>query len=712
MKLYFLVAFGLLTLLNPDALVAQSEESRVGLVLSGGGAKGFAHIGVMKVLEEVDMPIDIITGTSMGAVIGGLYSIGYTAEEMEAIAIQTNWQSLFRDDIRRRHIPIEDKLWDGMFLVSLPLTDNGISLPSGLIFGHKTNLLFSRLTWPYHELDSFGELPIPFACIATDLETGEAVVLKSGDLAKAIQASSAIPSIFSPVELDGRKLVDGGLVRNLPVQDAIDMGATFTLAINSSTQLLDIERILGMTDVLTQTINLQMMVNMKGEEDKSDFLLNPDLQGYNMLDFGDVQRIIRFGEDTARENIDRLREIADSLNANRNSQKKVSRVNTNSIYLNGVSFTNLQQLSDEQALAQMNLSSTGRVTLDEIEEGIARLYGLQLFNKVSYKMIKQGNGYHMVVDAQENLRDLIRFGFRYDSWTRASLLLNTTFRNVITRNSVLRLNSRFGEQLELDLHYFNYFGYKPKLAAGLDIKFTRYSLDYYEENVRTANVNTDALAGEFFLGSMFSSLAMGGVGLRQEIFNPSTRIGPDRFVEGWSNFTSLFGRIWLESYDNSVFPSQGNSINIHSEFSLPQIASVSFSRHEFSLGSYYPLSPKWVFQNRIYGGHTFGPDLPFHHQLFLGGYPDFPGYRLNELTGQSVASIRGSLRYEVVRNRYLMIGANAGNTYDRFTFSLDGIKVGWDVTAATNSILGPVSITIMGSDLHPVLLEFNAGYRF
>ncbi|MEX0779848.1 MAG: patatin-like phospholipase family protein [Balneolales bacterium] len=694
------------------SIKVRAQEDKVGLVLSGGGAKGFAHIGVLKVLEEVNMPVDVITGTSMGAAIGALHSLGYSADELEKVILETNWQALFSDDVNRRYIPIEEKMWDSKFLVSLPIKNASVGLPTGLVTGQKISLLLTRLTWPYHDSLDFNDLPIPFACIATDLETGEAVVFNSGSLPEALRASIALPSIFTPVEKDGRILVDGGLVRNLPVQDALDLGATYTLAVNASTQLLDAENLVSLGDVLNQTISLQMSRNMKGQELISDFLLHPDLGDYTTLDFGEAENIIQLGEDMARENYDELKHLADSLNRNRELKKLQRDKNPDSFNVQEVSFNGLVQLSEEQALKDLNLGNESPVTFAQIEESIARLHGLQVFSHVSYRLINSDDHYRLIVDVTEDSRDLLRFGFRYDSWTRASLLLNTTFRNVWYRNSTMRLNARFGEQLELDAQHFSYFGNSPKLGTGVDLNFTRYSIDQYDNRSRTANINTDAISSEVFLGTMFSSLAMGGVGIRQEVFNPSTRIGPERSADGWSSFTSLFGTFWLDSFDRAVYPNTGHSVNIRSEFSLPRLGYISFSRHQFDWSGYYPINDNVVMQNNVILGHAFGPDLPFHHQFFLGGYPKFSGYNLNELAGQSVASLQGKIRLEVLDDRYVIFGSNAGNAFEQLTFNPEEITMGWDVSLAANTMLGPLSLTLMGSRRHPLLVEFHAGYRF
>ena len=208
-----------------DSAAADRQRPRVGLALSGGGAKGFAHIGVLKVLESAGVPIDCISGTSMGSIVGALYAIGYSVDEIEAIALESDWEDIFSDAITRRDRPIEQKLVEDRYLLSLPLVGTKIGLPRGLIAGQKVSALLDRLTLPVHGQTSFRELPIPFSCVATDIVTGEAVVLDSGFLPEAIRASMAIPSAFTPVEIDGRLLVDGMLVRNFPVQDVIDLGA-------------------------------------------------------------------------------------------------------------------------------------------------------------------------------------------------------------------------------------------------------------------------------------------------------------------------------------------------------------------------------------------------------------------------------------------------------------------------------------------------------
>lgn len=234
-----------------DAQEPVVDRPKVGLALSGVSARGFAHIGVLKVLEEVGMPVDYITGTSMGSIVGSLYAIGYPVEELDNIARQVDWDDLFRDNVGRRYMSMEDKRWDARYQASLFLDRGRIRLPSGLVAGQKVSELLARLTWSVHHVSNFDELPIPFACVATDIATGEPVVLRKGSLPEAVRASMAIPTLFTPVIINDRLLVDGLIARNLPAQEVRKMGAHVVIGVDVGSDLWPVEDLESMVDILT-----------------------------------------------------------------------------------------------------------------------------------------------------------------------------------------------------------------------------------------------------------------------------------------------------------------------------------------------------------------------------------------------------------------------------------------------------------------------------
>ncbi|MFW6348232.1 MAG: patatin-like phospholipase family protein, partial [Cyclonatronaceae bacterium] len=249
---------------------ASPAHTKFGLTLSGGGAKGFAHLGVLKVLEEVGMPIDYISGTSMGALVGGLYAMGYSTEYIEEVISAMNWNELFSDDQRRRHMPMEEKEWDSKYLLTLPLIEGGVGLPSGVVAGQRIQLLLNQLAWPHPGYQDFHAFPIPFTAVATNLETGEPLIMTEGYIAEAIRASISIPSIFNPVNMNGHLLIDGGVVRNLPVEEAREMGADYVLAVNVSPPLREAGELLSIIDVLDQTITFQVSDNINASKEQAD----------------------------------------------------------------------------------------------------------------------------------------------------------------------------------------------------------------------------------------------------------------------------------------------------------------------------------------------------------------------------------------------------------------------------------------------------------
>ena len=301
-------------LLLPQLSAFGKERPKVGLALSGGAARGFAHVGVIKVLEEVGMPIDCVAGTSMGAVIGGLYAAGYTAAEIESLSIHVDWDELFSDAVGRRPLAMAYKRWDARYAVTLPMDGWRPVLPAGLIAGQKITKLLCRMTLPVQHVDDFRALPYSYMCVATDIETGEVVQLDHGNLADAIRASMAIPSLFTPVVIDGRLLVDGGVVRNLPAQDARDLGADIVIGVEAVEPLYKEGELNSMMRIMDQAIHFQISGTSREQRELCDLLIVPesDRPGY---DFSQAAYFIERGEAAARAILPQLRALSDSLRA-------------------------------------------------------------------------------------------------------------------------------------------------------------------------------------------------------------------------------------------------------------------------------------------------------------------------------------------------------------------------------------------------------------
>ena len=364
-----------------------SGKNRIGLVLSGGGAKGYAHIGVLKVLEREGISIDCITGTSMGSVIGALYSIGYKASDIEKIMTETDWKTLLADSVQRRNMPLRNRADSSRFLFSIDFKGYMPVIPKGLISGQNLENRLSSLTLPYHDYTDFSGLPIPFKCIATDAETGKAVVIEKGILAEAVRASMSIPSVFSPVEIDGKLLIDGGISRNFPVSDVKKMGAVTVIGVDAGQPLYKKENIDSFLKIMEQSMSYLGDESVKKERALCDLLILPDIEGYSSSDFDKADEIIKKGEEAAEKKLREIKTLAAEIKTKSSSEIRLASLNrSNEIFINKINVMGLNKVSETAALSLLGLKPNTSITPDDAEEALRNLYGSGMFNKAKFRI--------------------------------------------------------------------------------------------------------------------------------------------------------------------------------------------------------------------------------------------------------------------------------------------------------------------------------------
>jgi NTE family protein len=394
------------------------HRPRIGLVLSGGGARGVAHIGVLKVLEEQHVPIDAIAGTSMGAVVGGLYASGLTAREIESIMTSLNWQEAFRDLPPREDLTLRRKQEDQNFLVKFPLGIRGgkVLLPKGLIQGQRLNQILRRLTLPVARITNFDELPTPFRALATDLETGDAVTLDSGDLTSAMRASMSAPGVFAPVERDGRLLVDGGISENLPVDIARAMGVDILIVVDVGSPLLTREKLNSVPVISNQMIAILIQRNSREQLEKlktQDVLIAPPLGDTSSFDFGNVKRVIAVGERAARASIERLAALA--MTPQETARYAQVRENARQVAPPRIDFVQVDSGSKNysQRLNSLFDDLTGKpLDPDALARRMTTLYGEGSLDTLDYQVVKENDHYGLALDARGNSigPNYVRFG--------------------------------------------------------------------------------------------------------------------------------------------------------------------------------------------------------------------------------------------------------------------------------------------------------------
>lgn len=703
-----------------------TAETRIGLALSGGGAKGFAHLGFIKVLEEIGLPIDYISGTSMGALVGGLYAMGYTSEQLEEIATSLNWDDLFSDSIRRRHIPMEEKEWDSLYLVTLPIIGRSITLPAGVVAGHRIELLLNNLTWRYPGPQNFLEFPIPFVCVATDLETGEAVVLTEGFPSEAIRASISIPTAFMPKTIDGRVLVDGGVVRNLPVEEVIELGADIVLAVNISDPLRSADQLYNIVDILDQTVSFQIVKSIRQSQSKADFNFEDEriTSNFGVLDFEDALEIIRLGEELARSRIDELRAIADQINEARGGPTRVPRIieEPQRYYISDIRLTGVEAASEVNSRGRFMLQPGNMLSKQDIQLGIENVYGSLFFNSISYRLIpdpdyeNHDEAFILELVTVERVQDMFRFGFYYDNYRRASILLNTTFRNLFYASSVTRVNFKLGEEPSFDIRFFNYLRSEYNNALALRANYSLYVIDEFNsEGVRTSTFNTNAIFVEGMFVPHMDNRSMLSFGLRQEFFNINTRVGEVVFPFGSTSISQIIARFNFDNTDRVVFTQRGHQISIEASQSVDILnTAVNFFQAYFSWSGYIELNEELVLLTGARLGSATRSELPLHWRFRYGGYPDYPGFRIDEINSNNIRVIQTGLRYELMPGYYLSARTSIGSTerLDEINFRKTPLRIGWGLGFGVNTRLAPMQVALMGSQRNPVMFMYSVGIPF
>lgn len=695
----------------------QAERPRVGIAFSGGGAKGLAHIGVLKVLEEINMPIDYITGTSMGALVGGLYSIGYSPEYMQDLVLNLNWNELFSDDIRRRYMPMEEKYWDGQFLISLPFKSGQLRLPAGLVAGQHISMLLSNLTWEYHNVNDYNRLPIPFACIATDLETGEALVMRSGVLSESIRASISIPTIFTPVRIDNRVVMDGGVVRNLPVSDVIEMGADIVIAIDVSEGLKFADSLRTIVDIMDQTVGFKMYQSVSEETKLADIMINPEVKSFNLLDFDNAQEIISIGEAEARKYYDKLKNLADSLNAITGYTRRESTQSeiNNEITITGINIEGLVYYPETQLRSELQIETGSKADRTVITTAIDRLYSLRYFHRIRYYLSETDGGYDLNINVVEREQSTFSFGFKYNNYTNATLLFNTTLKNLVIRGSTLRLTASLGMEPALDAQLIRYIGVQRNIGFQGRINYKLSKIDLFnDQGDRISSFDNNSTYAELLFFPVSSSTIVVGGGIREEFFSASSGIGFLDFDLSWNNLNFLTALVWVDNLDKTFFPDRGHSLRVDASRSFTLDNTSGFLKTDFQWRSFYSLSRKLVLTNRGQVGFISGDRAPVHHRFFLAGDRGFYGFQRYEVDGTGIKWIQAGLRYEIIEQTYIQPTFNFGNTEDLDELNLTEqyYHWGWGLSVGMQTLIAPVQLILSGSDRHNLQFGFSIGMVF
>lgn len=727
--LFFFLIFFFAGNLLADTLTQRRPS--IGLVLSGGGAKGFAHIGALKVFEEAGLQFDYVGGTSMGSIVGGLYAMGYHPDSMVSLVSRQNWNEVMNDRLPRKYIPTEEKYSAERYVVTLPFRKRKVTLRQGLVTGQRIDMLLTRLTSPFYEVKEFNKLPIPFVCIGTDLLTGENVILNKGSLNKAIRASMSIPSYFDPVEIDERILIDGGVINNYPVEEVMEMGAEIIVGVDVQSGLHKQEELNSLVKILDQVTAFYRIDAYKTGVEQTDIFIKPVLRPYEVMSFNDYDSIISRGETAARLYFDQLKNLADSLNRIEYREKR--RLNTqplDSVYVGLVEYRGLKNVSRSFVNGVLKIQPGTWVHLDEFEDNIKYAYGSGFFEHLNYSLqpFDEGEGIRLIVDAKEASSGLLGAGINYNSDYKASVLINATFKNVLFKGSKVFVDLNLGESPRLSGLYLVDRGFSP--GFGLRATTFRLKINQYSQGKVTEVYNIVQSKADAFFHINYKNSLQFRTGTEFEYIKIQSDIDPEQTVD-YTPYLNIFAEWKLDTYDKTYFPEKG--IKMHTKlkyistineawanniFSNALVASVRYS-HNFYVARNH------VFRAGFDAGVTFRDDPPPpQHWFVLGGqtttnYFDgifsFTGLRFVEEMGLNTVNLKLLWQYQIYPKFYVIGQWDLGlinDSVERLFDSKDIIS-GFGVTFGYDSFIGPVELSLMGSNQSNGVSNYiNIGFWF
>jgi NTE family protein len=721
------------SLLGQEAADSAREQKKIGLVLSGGSARGFAHIGVIRVLEEAGLEVDVVTGTSMGSIIGGLYAIGYDPDAMLTVAGEADWDYLFDDAAARRNLPLVRKAEVDRFVFSLPIRDNKPTLPGGFIAGQRISQFLETLTWRQHPVRDFRELPIAYAAVAADAATGQAVRLEGGYLPQAIQASTAIPSVFAPVEIDSLLLIDGGVARNLPAEDARALGADILICSDVSKPLAPADSLTTLLSVLDQTIGYRGWYSTLEQRELCDVLILPDITQLGSTAFDKAVEWAQTGEEAARQALPELRELGLIGASGRNEMTREAAAAdpfSDSVYVVAMEIEGLEQATESFTRDKLHLTLPGWVRLDDLNDGITRLHDTGRFRIVDYRLdalegiADAGDARLLRVGVREQRLAELSFGFRYDSRYKASLLASAVVADLLGYGSRLTVDLRLGDQGLAVGRLMRGFGRGPEFLVGVEAGYRRMPFDIYVDDLRVSTPrayvsNLSLVAG---LGIGNAATLVGRIKGEHADLEEFAAVGQP-FSGQNATFYTFGGVFGLDTYDRAVFPRGGAGGLVKAEWADEAIGSGrSFSQFVLDLHGAAPVYAGLSLLGRVILGRSSG-ELPDQYFFFLGGtnsyylFPDrqfpFAGVKTMQLNGRQLQSVQLGLQYDFHSTLVGRLRWNGGATTAEWDFDPDLWVHGFDITAAALTRLGHAALSLAWSDIDSDLrLVIDVGYPF
>lgn len=721
-----------------SSIQAQSDSAlanpKLGFALAGGGAKGLAHIGVLQVLEENGIMPDYITGTSMGSIVGGLYSMGYTPEEMIGLTENMDWNYYFKDAYPRNYLPIEERNKADRYQLSFAIENNKLVIPKGLIEGRKILNFLGGITAPVHTVHDFDQFYIPFRCVATDLATGDAYVFKKGPLRYAIRASMSIPSAFVPLLYDEHLLVDGMVARNFPVQDAFEMGADIVIGVDVGAPLYKVEELNSVLKVMEQTSGYRMVESTLHQRSLTPLIIDPDLEGYTSLSYDSTTELIERGRQAAIKALPEIKKQLESKGWVAKPMVKRPPLRKDSFLIQAIEFSADNSRTEETLKQLLSIKTPSVITIAALSKWVGLLYSSGFFSLVDYEIAHYDEGGYKIKFTAKGTPDYhVKLSVNYDTDFNAALLFNFTARNKMINGSLFATDIRASEYPGIWMDYMIYTRSQPSVGILFNASAQIIPGNIYEN---------EALTDEFTFHRYKLGLQL-QASLRRQWHIKAGVIG-EQFSENPRFFTlndqqsrlkqwSLNAQFFRDTYDRSYFPKNGSMTHLWAQYSLAGKAedakdtgnnfNTDGSLHlgvklhkafkiarvwwlDVSLGAAWSQTNQDHLLQRFYIGRSVPDDFRFFEVY---------GFQQTELMPTAFAFSRLQIRTEVKENYFVALGYNYGqwSLDPKDVRSVTGIISGLGLELGCLTPFGPLRfMTEYNLNYERFNFSFFAGYRF
>lgn len=728
-----------------DSLLENNKDISVGLVLSGGGAKGLAHIGVLKAIEQAGVKIDYIAGTSTGAIVGALYAAGYTAAQLDVMFKKVDFSTLIQDQVPRRAKTFNEKDESIKYALTLPFDGLEISFPTGLSNGQNIYNLFSKLTSHVNHLTDFSKLPIPFFCVATNAENGEMVLLENGYLPRAVSASGALPTLFNPVVINDMILIDGGIVNNYPIKELKAKGVDVIIGVDVQDGIKKKKDLTSALDLVLQVNNYTSVKQMQTKIKDTDVYIKPNIEEFSVVSFDDANRIVQAGFEAANQVTQKLERIAQQQTP-RAALKPVPH-SKEDLYIKQVVIEGNQQYTAAYILGKLKLKTPATVSYSSFVEGVNNLSATGNFDDIDYRFVKdQSNHYTVFFKVIESKSKMVlRLGAHYDPLFDTGVLLNVTRKQFLTNNDIASLDVIVGDNLRYNFNYYIDKGFYWSLGFNS-------SYDFFDKNVPTDFVANDLnntsgfpvnkidfqysdFTNQLYGETLFNRIFLLGAGVEHKFLRYiSETIGTDsdnvpRTIFDATNYYSAFGYIKYDTYDNIFFPKKGVVFQADTHLYLFSQGSNSnfepFTILKAKVGYAQTIFKKLTSVFTTETGFKIGSSSTSSLDFMLGGYGfkqinnilPFYGYEALSLRGDTYLKSSITLDYEIIKNHHLSLFTNIANVDDALFQKDDWLKAipytGVGVGYGLNTFLGPLELKYAYSKEREVgELYVRLGFKF